>query len=551
MVDGGIPVRDRPVQVLKVDIGKGSQIQVPLVRVIGLKIEMRVLVLVGLLHDGVFEVVALAQRTVTVIIVVHPLINRRRLLTDGSERRMRMEQGERSRQPVVGNAVHSDLATVVRHVVQQPFDGVVSVGRFVGGFGIVQINPGRKIEDTFGLKAAAQILNDEDIAILGKLFHRGGHLGGRLVGNTVRSAAKQDGQRTLLADGRQDRGLKTNSIAHRNHDLLQDEGGRLWRGAGRSGLLSSCMTSEQNEQNKTQGRWTHELASGVFWRLNRGRSISICRRPGEAAVAGRKRDASRSRPGTTLGAHRGGALEQASYGEVHATLAGRAEAAGNRNGTDDGIGDDAEVERPAHHHRTRIARGCAKRGASLVPPAPVDFFPNQLREAIEFSPKAEGGVSVVVAQECIPQIGSEAERPSQFENLKRASIAAERAASGNIGEKRGGAAQGNEVGGLQVELIDGVGATRTLQNARETGDDAGSRAGDGRAILSVPHEACADFAGAATSDGETCGSNEGSQLSVEQSVADAKFTATAGIVANVETTSRAFISEDGNAREAA
>src|SRR5579872_7192840 len=70
MVDAGIPVRNGAMQIFRIDVGERSQIEIPLVRIVGFEIEMRVLVLIGLLHDGVFEVVALAQRTVAMVVIV-------------------------------------------------------------------------------------------------------------------------------------------------------------------------------------------------------------------------------------------------------------------------------------------------------------------------------------------------------------------------------------------------------------------------------------------------------------------------------------------------
>ena len=81
-----------------------------------------------------------------------------------------MKQGERGRQSVVGNAVHSDLAVVVGNVLHQPVDRVVGIGGLVGGLGIVQIDPGGKVEHSLRLEASAQILDDEDVAILREFF---------------------------------------------------------------------------------------------------------------------------------------------------------------------------------------------------------------------------------------------------------------------------------------------------------------------------------------------------------------------------------------------
>ena len=47
---------------------------------------------------------------------------------------------------------------------------ITLIGGLVGGFGIVQVNPGRKVEHALGLETPAQVLDDKDVAILGKLL---------------------------------------------------------------------------------------------------------------------------------------------------------------------------------------------------------------------------------------------------------------------------------------------------------------------------------------------------------------------------------------------
>ena len=96
-----------------VDVGERAEIEIPLVGVVDFEFEMRVLVLVGLLHDRVFEIVAFAQSTETVVVVIHPLIDGRGLLAHGFQRGMRMKQRERGGEAVVGNAIHADFAVVV------------------------------------------------------------------------------------------------------------------------------------------------------------------------------------------------------------------------------------------------------------------------------------------------------------------------------------------------------------------------------------------------------------------------------------------------------
>ncbi len=210
-------------KILRVDVGERPEIEIPLVSVVSLEIEMGVLVLVGLLHHGIFKVVTLAQGAVAVVIVVHPLIYGRGLLADGFQRRVRVEKSERGRQPVIGNAVHANVPVVVRDVFHEPVDRIVGIGGLVGGLGIAEVDPGGKIERALRFKASAKILDDEDVAVLGQLLYGGRHLLRRLLGDAVGSASKQNGQRAGLIDWSEDNGLEANAVAHGNHDFLKLE----------------------------------------------------------------------------------------------------------------------------------------------------------------------------------------------------------------------------------------------------------------------------------------------------------------------------------------
>ena len=126
------PERDRPVQVVGVDVREWAECQVPGVGVVRLEREVRVLVLVRLLEHRVLEGIALAQRPVAMHVVVHPLVHGRGLLADCLEGRVGMEQCERGGEAVVRHAEHADVA-VVGDVLDEPVDAVVGVGGFVRG----------------------------------------------------------------------------------------------------------------------------------------------------------------------------------------------------------------------------------------------------------------------------------------------------------------------------------------------------------------------------------------------------------------------------------
>ena len=75
-------------QILGIEIGHRTDIQVPLISVVSGEFEVGILPLVRLFHDGVFEVIAEAQGSVAMVVVVHPLVHRRSLFTYRLERRM-------------------------------------------------------------------------------------------------------------------------------------------------------------------------------------------------------------------------------------------------------------------------------------------------------------------------------------------------------------------------------------------------------------------------------------------------------------------------------
>ncbi len=74
------------------------------------------------------------------------------------------------RQPArVDDAEHADAAVVVRHVLEQPVDGVVGVGDFVDGLGVFGFasSDGRTLHDELplGLVSATNVLKDEDVTV--------------------------------------------------------------------------------------------------------------------------------------------------------------------------------------------------------------------------------------------------------------------------------------------------------------------------------------------------------------------------------------------------
>jgi hypothetical protein len=158
---------------------------------------------------------------------------------------MGMQQRHRRGQSDVGDAKHADLA-VAGEVLHQPLDAVVGVGGLVGRGGVRQVHRRAQLENALRLESAAQILNHEDVPVLGQLLDGRRHLGERCVGHAIRCPAEHDRQGTGLIGRGQDRGLQPRAVAHGDHHLLEGEGrlGRrlLGRGAGRE-----CQGSETAE----------------------------------------------------------------------------------------------------------------------------------------------------------------------------------------------------------------------------------------------------------------------------------------------------------------
>ena len=237
--DDVVPVGNGPVEVPGIDVRDRAEREIPGIGVVDLECEVGVLELVRLLEDGVLERIALAQRTVAVIVVVHPLVDRRRLLAHGLEGRMRVQQRQRGGQPVVRHAVHAHLAVVVRHMLYQPVDAVVRVGRLVGGGRVRQIDLRAELEDPLRFEPPPQVLDHEDVAVLRQLLQARRHLFRWLVRHTVRRPAEQDRQRSGLPGRREDDGLEPDAVTHGNHDF-----GELEEGRGR-GLLGLDAGREQ------------------------------------------------------------------------------------------------------------------------------------------------------------------------------------------------------------------------------------------------------------------------------------------------------------------
>ena len=178
-------------------------------------------VFVLLFHHRVFEVVAEAEGAVAVVVVVHPLIARRGLLADRLERRVRVSSIARGGVAVVGDAQGADAAVVVRHVLDQPVDGVPGVAGLDGALAGGELDVAGEGERPLGLEPAADVLDHQDVAVLLQRLERGRHDGRHLVRHAIGRAADEDRQGLGMARGAHDHRLQSHPVAHGDHHLLE------------------------------------------------------------------------------------------------------------------------------------------------------------------------------------------------------------------------------------------------------------------------------------------------------------------------------------------
>ncbi len=237
MRDEVVPRRQLAVEVARVHGRQRPEPQVPVVRVVRVEGELRVL-LGRLHHRRVLEAVAEPEGTVVVEVVAEPHVGGTRLGARGLERRVRVEQRHRGRPPAVRYAEDPDAAVGVGHVLHEPVDGVVGVGGLVDRAADVPVAR-RALHDELPLtpEAPAQVLGGDHIAV-GRQFvqrpagrDRADHLGPHAVGRAV----EQDRQRPVRAFRDEDLGVEPDAVAHRDHRRVADVPA-VQRGRGRREL---------------------------------------------------------------------------------------------------------------------------------------------------------------------------------------------------------------------------------------------------------------------------------------------------------------------------
>src|SRR5580704_2384141 len=99
-------------------------------------------------------------------IVAEPCVAHASLFGGGFERRVRINHAHRYEKTVIRNAVKADAAIVVRHIFNEPVDGVVGVRAFINALGVVWVMQRAKHDElSFGAITAANVLKRENVAL--------------------------------------------------------------------------------------------------------------------------------------------------------------------------------------------------------------------------------------------------------------------------------------------------------------------------------------------------------------------------------------------------
>ena len=133
---------------------------------------------------------------------------------------MRVDAGHHGEKARIAGADDADAAVVAGHIFKQPGDGVVGVGAFVDGFGIVMVGQGaHHHEFAFALEAAADVFADVDVAGAGEFRTVGEEGGAGGAVHAIGGALHEEGQRGGDVGGLEDHGVQLDAVAHGDHDF--------------------------------------------------------------------------------------------------------------------------------------------------------------------------------------------------------------------------------------------------------------------------------------------------------------------------------------------
>ena len=254
-----VPARHLALEKSCIDIREGAQAEVEVVGVVAVELEAGVLLPGGFERVNVLEAVAQTEGPLMMEIVAHPHVGRRSLGRDRLHRGMGVEHGHHGEPASVADAQHPHAPVALRGL-QEPLHRVVGVAAFVHGLRVLGVayRP-QHHELTLGLDAAADVLEDEDVAVLGQ---RGIARAERpreplrVVAEAVGGAGQEDGQGLRGVLRHVDLGVQAHPVAHGHHglDLVVDE-----RGVG-AGLGRHRATGAQGQEG---GEDEHAVSVGL------------------------------------------------------------------------------------------------------------------------------------------------------------------------------------------------------------------------------------------------------------------------------------------------
>src|SRR5581483_1580397 len=196
MVNEIVPGGNLAFEIFLIGIGQRAETEIPLVSVVAVELEIGVGFLGGLQQRGVFKTVAQAEGAVVMEVVAEEHVGGRGLLGNSLKRRMGVDQRHGRRPAGIGDAPHADAPIVVGNILEQPLNGVVGVGALIRALGIGG-RARRALHDECPLRfeSAAQVLEDEDVAVGDQLVEVSAVGPALVFGDAIRSARIEKRQR--------------------------------------------------------------------------------------------------------------------------------------------------------------------------------------------------------------------------------------------------------------------------------------------------------------------------------------------------------------------
>ena len=163
---------------------------------------------------------------------------------------MGFEQGHHREPAGIGDPEHAHAAVVVLHVLHQPVDRVVGVGSLVDRLGIGRRARGPDHHEIpLGLVSAPDVLEGEEVAVIGQVLEILVKRRGSTAIDSVRRAQEDDRQRPALLGRPVNQRVQLDPVAHRNHDLgLLVAGGIGPDRTGRRQQSDGCKGHEKREK---------------------------------------------------------------------------------------------------------------------------------------------------------------------------------------------------------------------------------------------------------------------------------------------------------------